>query len=251
MPLPKIDLPIFELKIVSLPKPVNFRPFLVKEEKLLLMALQSEEEATVLKTVKQVINNCLVDETNIDNIPIFDIEYLFLNIRARSVGEKVETNFVCRNIVGKQTDEQGNEIPVECKHLMTVPVNLLQIKPPINDLPTKIYLAKDIGVQLKYPTIENFKDVSNLLFSEDNSQIYEMIFDCTDYVFDSESVYYSKESNIEEFTTFLESLTQEQFDKILNFFTSLPKLFLDVDHKCDKCGFDHKLHLEGLNDFFT
>ena len=87
MSLPKIDLPIFELKLVSLPNPIKFRPFLVKEEKLLLMALQSEDEDTILKTIKQVINNCLVDEVDIDKIPTFDIEYLFLNIRSRSVGE--------------------------------------------------------------------------------------------------------------------------------------------------------------------
>ena len=86
MPLPKIDLPIFELKILSYPLPVKFRPFLVKEEKLLLMALQSSDEESIYKTIKQVINNCLVDDVDIDKLPIFDIEYLFLNIRARSIG---------------------------------------------------------------------------------------------------------------------------------------------------------------------
>ena len=101
MPLPKIDLPVFELKLVSLSNPVRFRPFLVKEEKLLLMALQDGDEETVFKTIKQIINNCLVDEVDIDKLPIFDIEYLFLNLRARSIGEKIETLFMCRNIVGK------------------------------------------------------------------------------------------------------------------------------------------------------
>ena len=94
MPLPKIDLPVFELKLVSLSDPVRFRPFLVKEEKLLLMALQDGDEETVFKTIKQIINNCLVDEVDIDKLPIFDIEYLFLNLRARSIGEKIETLFI-------------------------------------------------------------------------------------------------------------------------------------------------------------
>lgn len=90
MPLPKIDLPIFELKLVSHPTPIKFRPFLVKEEKLLLMALQGEDEDNIYKTIKQVINNCLIDPIDIDKLPIFDVEYLFLNVRARSMGEQIE-----------------------------------------------------------------------------------------------------------------------------------------------------------------
>jgi hypothetical protein len=250
MPMPKIDLPVFEIKLVSVPKPIKFRPFLVKEEKLLLMALQTEEEQTILNTIKQVINNCLVDELDIDSIPIFDIEYLFLNIRARSVGETVDTAYVCRNIVDSHTDDTGEEIQVECKNLMNVTVNLLQIKPPINDLPTKIYMTKDIGMQLSYPTLETFKSIKNLILSEDADQIYGLIFDCTEYVFDSNNVYYSKESSLEEFKLFLESLTQEQFDKILEFFNSLPVIKKEVRHICEKCSFQHDLVLEGLNDFF-
>ena len=109
MPLPKIDLPIFEIKLISQPKPIKFRPFLVKEEKLLLMALQSEDEQTILSTIKQVINNCLVYPIEIDDIPIFDIEYLFLNIRARSVGEIVDSAYVCRNVTSIEVDESGED----------------------------------------------------------------------------------------------------------------------------------------------
>ena len=187
---------------------------------------------------------------DIDSIPIFDIEYLFLNIRARSVGETVDTAYVCRNIVDSHTDDTGEEIQVECKNLMNVTVNLLQIKPPINDLPTKIYMTKDIGMQLSYPTLETFKSIKNLILSEDADQIYGLIFDCTEYVFDSNNVYYSKESSLEEFKLFLESLTQEQFDKILEFFNSLPVIKKEVRHICEKCSFQHDLVLEGLNDFF-
>ena len=140
MPLPKIDLPIFELKLVSLPNPVKFRPFLVKEEKLLLMALQGEDEDNIYNTIKQVINNCLVSEIDIDKLPIFDVEYLFLNVRARSMGEKIESYFMCRNVVDKEKDEKGEEIDVECKNLMPVNINILEIKPPISDLQKKIYV---------------------------------------------------------------------------------------------------------------
>lgn len=250
MPLPKIDLPMFDIKLVSLPTPIKFRPFLVKEEKLLLMALQSDDEQTILKTIKQVINNCLVDEVDIDSIPIFDIEYLFLNIRARSVGENVNTAYLCRNVVGTEVDEAGVEMPVECKNLMDITINLLEIQPPINDIPSKIYFTKNVGIQLKFPTLETFKSVKNLILSNEADQLYELIFDCTEYVFDEETVYYSKESSLEEFKQFLESLTQEHFDKILDFFNKLPTLKKEVQHKCTKCEFEHNLSLEGLSDFF-
>lgn len=251
MPLPKIDLPIFELKLVSIPEPIKFRPFLVKEEKLLLMALQAANDGEILKTIKQVVNNCLVDAVDIDKLPIFDIEYLFLNIRARSVGEKVETYFICRNVVGKQKNEEGAEEDVQCMNMMPIEVNLLEIKPPINDLPSRIYLTKDIGIQLKYPTLTTFKPLENLLEVEDSKTIFDMVYDCTEYVFDSEEVSYIKETPREEFHAFMESLTQEQFDKITYFFESLPTISHDAKHTCEKCGFNHNLHMEGLSDFFT
>ena len=152
MPLPKIDLPVFELKLVSLPNPIKFRPFLVKEEKLLLMALQSGEEDIVFKTIKQIINNCLIDELDIDKLPIFDIEYLFLNLRAHSVGEKVETYFMCRNAVGTEKNEEGIDVDIECKHMMPVSINVADIKPPIADLSPKVYITDKIGIVLKFPT---------------------------------------------------------------------------------------------------
>jgi len=251
MPLPKIDLPLFEVKIVSLLKPVKFRPFLVKEEKLLLMALQSEDEQTILNTVKQVINNCLIEQVDIDTIPIFDLEYLFLNIRARSVGEIAESAYVCRNVVGVEQNEEDEEVEVQCKHLMNIKINLLEIQPPISNIATKLYFTKDVGIQLMFPTLETYKSVKNLILSEDPEQVYEFIFDCTEYVFDQDTVYYKNESTLEEFKQFLESLTQEQFDRILDFFKNLPSIKKEINHKCEKCGFDHNLVLEGLNDFFT
>lgn len=251
MALPKIDLPIFELKLVSISEPIKFRPFLVKEEKLLLMALQSSDDTEILKTIKQVMNNCLLDNSiDIDKLPIFDIEYLFLNVRARSVGEKVETYFICNKVVGTQKNEQDEEEDEKCMNMMTVQVNLLEIKPPINDLPSRIYLTKDIGIQLKYPTITTFKSLDELIETADSKPIFDMIYDSTEYVFDSQEVNYINETAREEFYIFMESLTQEQFDKITSFFEDLPTIFYDVDHACEKCGANHQLHMEGLSDFF-
>ena len=251
MPLPKLDLPIFELKLVSLPNPIKFRPFLVKEEKLLLMALQSNEEDTMYKTIKQIINNCLVDDIDIDKLPIFDIEYLFLNLRSRSIGEKIETFFICRNVTGTEKNEEGAEIDVECKHMMPVSVNVLDIKPPIADLSPRIYITDKIGIVLKFPTLRSFKPITDMTNSTETEKTFDMIYECADYVFDENGMYYANESPKEEFVQFLESLTQEQFDRILAFFENLPKISYDTKHTCERCGFNHNLHMEGLTDFFT
>lgn len=251
MPLPKLDLPIYELKLVSREKPIKFRPFLVKEEKLLLMTLQSGKEEDILKTIKQVINNCLLEDVDIDSLPIFDIEYLFLNVRARSVGEKVESFFVCRNVVGTKKNEEGVDEDDVCMHMMPVEINVLDIKPPINNIQTKIKFNQTIGIQLKFPTLENYKSVESLTMSEDVNDLYNMIYDCCEYIFNGEEIYYASETSKEEFVEFLEGLTQEQFEKIIKFFESLPTINYDVLHKCDKCSFEHKLHMEGLSDFFT
>lgn len=256
MPLPKIDLPIYELKILSRKEPVKFRPFLVKEEKLLLMALEADEELTIMNTVRQVINNCLVSELDIDTLPIFDIEYLFLNIRARSVGETTDTYFICRNVVDSEKGEQNEEdeeavVGTECLHPMKVPVNLLEIAPPTVDIETKIAITNSIGMQMKFPTVTTFRSIQKLVSLENTQNIFDLIYDCTEFVYDSDGIYYVRETPKEEFQNFLESLTQEQFDNVVKFFETLPTLTYDVEHTCEKCGFNHKLHMEGLNDFFT
>ena len=250
MALPKIELPIFELKIVSVEEPIKFRPFLVKEEKLLLMALQSSDDNEIMKTIKQVINNCLLSKIDIDKIPIFDIEYLFLNLRARSIGENVGAYFICRNEVGTKLLEDGTEEKVECENAMEVSINLLEIKPVVTDLPSKFYLTKDVGIQLEYPTLSSFKSIEQMIVSDDSKELFDMIYQCTDYVFDENGLYYAKETSSEEFNSFLESLTQEQFDKITGFFESIPTISQMVEHTCTKCGFEHKTLLEGLSDFF-
>ena len=251
MPLPKIDLPVFELKLVSLPNPIKFRPFLVKEEKLLLMALESGEEETVFKTIKQIINNCMVDDVEIDKLPIFDIEYLFLNLRAHSIGEKVETYFMCRNVVGTEKNEDNIDIDVECKHMMPVVINVSDIKPPITDLSPKVMITDKIGIVLKFPTLRTFKPISDMITAENNEKVFDMIYECAEYVFDDNGMYYINENPKEELVQFLESLTQEQFDRIVLFFEKLPKINYDLEHACQKCGFTHNLHMEGLTDFFT
>jgi T4 bacteriophage base plate protein len=250
MPLPKIDLPIFELKIVSVKNPIRFRPFLMKEEKLLLMALQSGDDDSIYASIKQVINNCILDDIDIDKIPIFDIEYLFLNIRARSIGEKLETFFICKNIVGESENEDGEKVPEECTTMMPLKINILDIKPPIYDMPDKIHLTKTVGMKLNYPTMKNFKPIEDMIANDDVKLIFESLYTWLDYIFDENGLYYKKEMSKDEFFDFLQSLTQEQFDKLINFFDTLPKIGYDTELTCQKCGHNHEIRMEGLNDFF-
>jgi len=250
MPLPKIDLPVYELKIVSKKEPVKYRPFLVKEEKLLLMGLESNDEDTILSTIKQVINNCLITELNIDEMPIFDIEYLFLNMRARSIGEMVDSYFICKNVTNTVEKEDGTIESIVCGHAMKVPVNLLEIKPPINDLPTRVMLSKTIGIELRYPNIDTFQSIRGFVEVFDNSQLFELIYECTKMIYDKNSVVSNEEFTKEEFFEFLESLTQEQFNRIVTFFEKLPSIQYNVKASCEKCKFTHNLKMEGLKDFF-
>lgn len=250
MPLPKIDFPVYELKLVSLSESVKFRPFLVKEEKLLLMGLESDDESTIVATIKQVINNCLISEIDVDLLPIFDIEYLFLNMRARSIGEMVNAYFICKNVTGSVEKPDGAVEQTICGHTMKVPVNLLDINPPINDLPNKISLGKGIGLELKYPNIETFQSIRGFVEVFDNKQLFELIYSCVNFVYDKNSVFNVEEFSKEEFFEFLESLTQEQFNTIVAFFEKLPSIKLDVNTTCERCNFNHNLHMEGLKDFF-
>jgi hypothetical protein len=158
---------------------------------------------------------------------------------------------MCRNVVGTKPDEEGSEQEVQCMHMMPVKVNVLDIKPPVSDLPTRVYITNKIGVQLKFPTLRSFKPIEDAVTTEDTDKLFNMIYDCTDYIFDGEEMYYPKESSLEEYTSFMESLTQEQFDKITGFFENLPKITHTVKHTCEKCSYEHTLHMEGLTDFFT
>lgn len=245
MPLPKIDLPIYTLKLVSLPEPIKFRPFLVKEEKLLLMALQSNDEENIYNTIKQVINNCLITEIDVDTIPIFDLEYIFLQLRAHSMGNIVETNYVCRNRTSEAEGEEGL-----CSNMMKVSIDLMTIEPPIKNLVPRIQLTNSIGVQMKFPNLRSMRSVQDVVQSTDSNAVYQLMFDCLDYIYDAEELHYSSETSFEDFIEFVESLTQDQFDKIVAFFEKIPNITHTVDHTCEKCGFQHKLTMEGLVDFF-
>lgn len=244
MALPKIDVPIYEVEVPSSKKTIRFRPFTVKEEKLFLMSSQSDDSATILKTIIQVLNNCILDEVDVESMPLFDLEYLFLNLRARSIGEVVELSYKCNNEI---TDGDGQS--KKCNNVVNIDVNLLEIKPNDNHThDNKISLSDKLGVVMRYPSLK-------LLETNDRRDEFEVVIDlivqCIDYIYDEDNMYYAKDSTKEELMEFLDSLQTKDLEKIKQFFESLPKIEKDIEFSCKKCGYHENIKLEGIQNFFV
>lgn len=240
MALPRIDTPIYELDLPLSKKHVRFRPFLVKEQKNLLMAMESGDSKSIEQNIKQVLNNCTVTENiDIEKLPVLDVEFYFLNLRARSVGEVVENKYRCDN----QVDGSA------CGNIMETSLNLLDIKiEGIKENNDVIQLTDTISIKLKYPEFSVINKLSKLTDVSDIA--FEMIAESIEYIFDGEQFYYAKETTTEELVEFIEGLNQQQFAKIEDFFANLPKLEKKIEMKCSRCGFEHKLDVEGLESFF-
>ena len=240
MALPKIDTPVYELDLPLSKKHIRFRPFLVKEQKNLMMAMEADDKETIERNIRQVLTNCtLSDNFNVDRLPVIDVEYYFINLRARSVGEIVENKYICTNEVeGKQ-----------CGNKMDTKFNLLDITVDIDpNAKDVIQLTNKISIKLKYP---EFSLIDKLKKKETAVDIaFEVVVDSIDYIYDGEQYYHANETSKEELLEFIESLNQEQFSKLETFFDNLPKLNRKVEMKCSKCGFDHTISMEGLESFF-
>ena len=239
MALPTLDLPTYEVFLPSLNKSVKFRPFIVKEEKILLIALESNDFKSILNATKQVIQNCIVSEkVKVDDLPLNELELLFLNLRARSMGETVELNYICENVV----DEK------KCKGQVNVLVDLLKVSLEQRKVKDTIQLTDSVGIKLKFPTI----DVSDIVGNPDSGldETIEMIEKCTDYLFDSEQVYKPSEMAAGEYREFITNLTQSQYLMIRQFFTDIPRVKYEANAVCMRCKKEHKIFLEGLLDFF-
>lgn len=239
MALPKIDVPVYQLELPLSKKVVKFRPFLVKEQKNLLMALEADDVDTIERNIKQVLVNCtLSEDIDIGELPIVDVEYYFLNLRARSVGEVVELKYRCNNeIDGK-----------ECGNVMETSLNILDLKVDIPENNDEIQITDKIVVKLKYPQFESIKNNSN---TEDLSDLaLGMIVDSIEYIYDGEQFYSASEVHRSELVQFVEQLNQTQFSKLEQFFDKLPTLEKTLQLKCDKCGFEHTIVVEGLESFF-
>lgn len=245
MALPKINSPIFDLTLPSSGKEVKYRPFLVKEQKLLLMALESREQKEMLRAIKQIINNCSIDKINVEDLPMFDLEYFFIRLRAKSVGETIELKLIHPNL--KNSDDQP------CEHQTTMMLNLLDVEVHKEDGHTnKILLDEDtkIGICLKYPTMALADKVQMGGEKSQIESILNLVADSIDYIYDAENVYPAKDSTRKELLDFVNDLSQEQFKKLTDFFNSMPKLKHTLKWRCSGCGYEEKAELEGMASFF-
>ena len=240
MALPKIDVPTYEIELPVSKTKIKYRPFLVKEQRNLLMAIESSESTTIQQNIKDILYNCTLTEgVDIEKLPIIDVEYYFINLRAKSVGEVVESRYRCNNKVDG----------VECGNIMEKDIDLTKIQVQMKeDISSEIKLTSNISIKLKYPEFGIVKD--SLKYENINDVTFNMIAQSIEYIYDGQQFYYANESTTEELIEFVEGLNQEQFSKIENFFNNLPKLKEKLDIKCSKCGFEHKIEVEGLESFF-
>jgi hypothetical protein len=237
MALPMNSTPVYNLEIPSTGQMVEFRPFLIKEEKALLIAQQSENPKVMVDTLKQVIRDCVKGDINVNNLAVFDLEYIFMQLRAKSVGESVELLLKC--------DTCEDE-----KAISPVRIDITQLK--VEKLPehtNKIDLFDDVGIALKYPSIETITKFDSIE-TENLDQIFDVVIDCVDYIYTTSEVFHAKEQTKQDLLDFLNNLSSDQFGKIQKFFETMPKLSKAIDYKCPVCGAEHHKVLEGISSFF-
>lgn len=236
MALPKVVLPTFELDLPSNGKTVKYRPFVVKEEKILLMALDTEDESAITTAVKDLLKNCVQSRIKIDNLPTFDLEYLFLNIRAVSVGEDVDMNITCK-------DDNKTEV----KYTFSL-FDVVVDKPEGHD--PKIMLSDEMGIIFRYPSFKEFVQSSIIGKQLDPEGYIDIIAGCVDQLFDGEEVYDSSTTSKKEFKEFIEGLTTVQFKKVQEFFETLPKLEHTFKITNPETGVESEYTINGLQNFF-
>jgi len=238
MPLPTIATPTYELELPSTKQKIKYRPFLVKEEKLLVLALESEDTKEITNAIKAVLKNCIqAKNIKVDTLPTFDIEYLFLNIRAKSVGEEIEVNLIA-------PDDGETSVPVI--------INVDEIKVQKNpDHTNKIKLDDSLMMEMKYPSLEQFIK-NNFNFSDDNTldQSFNLIASCIDKIYNEEEVWVASDVTQKELVDFLEQMNSLQFKQIEKFFETMPKLSHEITFTNPKTKVESTVVLEGLSSFF-
>ena len=237
MALPKLGYPTYELELPSTGKSVKYRPFLVKEEKVLLLALESKDEKQVIGAVKDLLKNCVISRIKVDQLPSFDLEYLFLKIRAASIGEMINMTVTCLDDNETQAEAQININEVEV------------LKPEGHD--KKIMFDGTTGIVMKYPSMQQFVEREFLQKDLKTEEVYDFIADSIDQIFDDEEVYDSSTTTKKEFRTFVDSLTTKQFEKIQQFYATCPKLSHSFKVVNPKTGKESDYTIEGLQSFFA
>ena len=237
MALPKLDVPRYPVVIPSTGEEFIMRPYLVKEEKILLIAMESEDPKQISIAIRNLLNNCIEGEIDVDSLAGFDIEKLFLELRGISVGEKIQLQTKCQS----EECEHPNGVEIDIKDITLKDYN------PEDGI---IKLTDTVGVTMKYPTLEILGDLDA---SDLNSvtALMTIVTSCINTIFDDENVYDCKKENIDEVRDFIDNLTSDQFQLISNFFQNTPVLEYDLSFKCEKCEHESSYELRGLQSFFT
>ena len=236
MALPKIETPTYELTLPSQDIKVKYRPFLVKEEKILLMALESQKSDEIFQATKQIVSSCTFDALKVEELPTFDLEYIFLQIRAKSVGETTKFKVLC---------------PDDKKTYADVEVDLTKVNVEVDDNHTNKLVVdekRNLGVVLKYPTMNVLK--SGTMENPTTEQIFDVLTECVDHIYEGDKIYPAKDSTPQEIKEFFEGLSQDSFVKIKNFFDTMPRLRYEVEVTNPVTNVKSKVVLSGLNDFF-
>lgn len=237
MALPKIEYPVHEVYLKSLNRKVKFRPFTVKEEKILLIAKESKDAAEMKSAVEQILQNCCLDDTDIKKLPLFDVEMFFINLRMKSVGESVKLTFKCENKVNEETCNKETEYSLDLNKIRYV------IPENVEDL---VQLTDTVGIKLKYPTMS----IMDANITDEYSAALQLIMQNMDYIYDQDTIIERKDVSDAELEEFLNDLSIEQIDKIRAFFASTPTIILEDSVKCEKCGYEHKIMAGDLYSFF-
>lgn len=241
MALPIQSTPIYKLIVPSTGKEFKYRPFLVKEEKALLIAQQSEDQKVMADTLKGIIHSCAKSEIDLTNLATFDLEYIFTQLRSKSVGEKVELVFGC------DEPHTGEDLK-KSKVKIIIDLSKIEISKDENHT-KKIELFDGIGVIMKYPTIDVLNGLESLE-GENIDEIFELISNCIETIYTPTELFHVKEQTQEEVIDFLNNLTSDQFQKIQEFFRTMPKLTYKINYSCPVCKKKHSQTLGGLQNFF-
>ena len=232
MALPSIGTPEFQTIIPSTGENITYRPFLVKEEKILLMAMEGGDAVEMSNAMLNILKSCILSEVDVEKLATFDVEYLFLTLRGKSVGEVVTLNI-------------NHTIETECKHLTEMKLNIDDIKVQGDISDGKIMLTEDVGIKLRYPQMTDLYDVN----TADSESLFKMVRKCIEYIYDKEDVY--SDFTEEELETWVDGLNQTQFKMITKFFEDAPKLTHTIEWTCEQCKEKDSIKLEGLQSFFT
>ena len=243
MALPIVSTPTYELTVPSTGEKVSYRPFLVKEEKTLLMAAEDQKISTITKAMRDIISTCTEGEVDLKTLAPYDIEYIFLQLRGKSIGDVINLNL-------KKPDSIECE-ESECPGSPEIKVNIDDIKIDTSTIvDSKIQLTEDIGIKLGFPQLDSVQKYTTKGGGMDAGGVFKMINDCIEYIWEGKEIYKAKDSTKKELNDFIESLNTEQFNKIRNFFESMPRLRHEVAWTCSKCNKSAPLLLEGIDSFF-